>query len=98
MTDGLMWDGRNVWPLLTGEETSPRPRTFYFKRGKSSALRHGDWKLVESAGGDRELFNLANDPNEMTNLATQQPDRVEQLAALLQQQRVMDGSSLKRAP
>jgi arylsulfatase A-like enzyme len=61
------------------------------------ALRVGDWKLIlnggapeadEAAAGaatqgrDRvELFNLAQDPDEKTNLAEEQPDRVRTLRA-----------------
>ena len=81
--EDFKFDGRDIWPLLTGEETEPETRTLYFARGKSAALRHGDWKLVAS-GANRQLFNLANDPNEENNLVSQHPEKVMELSALLQ--------------
>jgi arylsulfatase A-like enzyme len=48
-----------------------------------SAIRVGDWKLVESYEYETvELYNLKDDPGELTNLATAQPE----LASDLQQQ------------
>ncbi len=44
----------------------------------------GDWKLIQSADGKRrELYNLKADPREEKDLATVEPERVQQLAALL---------------
>jgi arylsulfatase A-like enzyme len=79
----LKFDGRDIWPLLTGGQTDPQPRTLYFKRGSSAALRLGDWKLVES-GANRQLFDLASDPNEGNDLASKRPDKLTELSALLQ--------------
>ncbi len=59
--------------------------------------RDGDWKLIHHAlpdvptqtgaiqsGGERyELFNLADDPSEQANLAREQPERVEAMAAAM---------------
>lgn len=80
------FDGCDIWPLLTGEQTNPEPRTLYFKRGNSAALRHGDWKLVVS-GANRQLFDLASDPNEENDHAGKCPDKLTELAALLQAER-----------
>jgi arylsulfatase A-like enzyme len=79
------FDGHDIWPLLTGEETQPEPRTLYFRRGSSSALRHGDWKLVES-GKTQQLFNLAEDPNEEHDLTKQHPEKLTDLAARLHEE------------
>ena len=44
------------------------------------AIRDGRWKLLVNPDGDRtELFNIPNDPMELTNLADQYPDRVQTL-------------------
>lgn len=85
----LRFDGRDIWPLLTGEQSRPEPRTLYFARGNSSALRHGDWKLVVS-GEDRQLFHLADDPNEQRDLAGRHPGKVAKLAQLLTAQQSGD--------
>jgi hypothetical protein len=48
------------------------------------AVRDGGWKLVESyETGRRELFDLAHDMKESTNLADREPGRVDALAAKL---------------
>jgi arylsulfatase A len=47
-----------------------------------SAVRAGPWKLIEFHEDDStELYNLADDLGETTNLAAQQPERAAQLRA-----------------
>jgi arylsulfatase A-like enzyme len=49
------------------------------------ALRRGNWKLVVHRGsGERELYDLASDPQERVNLAASQPERVAALARELE--------------
>ena len=45
------------------------------------AVRQGDWKIVAAKGEPWELYDLAADRCETTNLADEQPERVEALAA-----------------
>ncbi len=60
------------------------------------ALRHGDWKFIRASVVPHEfhgnqigtlprpqLYNLARDPGERTNLAAKNPRRVAQMAAML---------------
>ena len=45
-------------------------------------MREGNWKLLVNADGtDRELYNLAADPKETTNLAEKEPAVADKLAA-----------------
>jgi len=50
------------------------------------SVRQGDWKIVwDAAEGDDaswKLFNLANDLSEQNDLATELPDRLEQMVQL----------------
>ncbi|MDH7568397.1 MAG: arylsulfatase [Armatimonadota bacterium] len=86
----LKWDGRDVWSLLRGEETAP-PRTLYWKFQRGTfALRQGEWKLVTAAGRPDELYHLAEDPNETTDLAGREPQRVAALRKVLEEQRRLD--------
>jgi arylsulfatase len=41
-------DGRNVWPVLSGEPGAQNPRTtfYYYCYNHLQAVRHGRWKLV----------------------------------------------------
>jgi len=93
----LKWDGRDVWPLLTGR-TQPVERVFYWLGlDHSRAGRRGDWKLiVHSPQLNRadELFNLAADPGEQTNVASGQPERVAALKRVLEEAARSDNDAL----
>lgn len=94
--NSLSLDGVDVWGLLSGAQQA-QTRTLYWKYGHGmGALRHGDWKLVirgESSfarqrmpGDDPrtdQLFNLAGDPGESTDLAPHHPAKVAELRALM---------------
>ena len=45
-------------------------------------MRQGDWKLVAVHGDPWELYDLAEDRTELSNLAAAQPDRVQALSSL----------------
>lgn len=78
----LKWDGRNMWPVLTGtEQATPRALYWVGPSFRQRALREGNWKLVSVKNDKLELFNLADDPNETTDLAKKMPDKVAALRA-----------------
>lgn len=84
----LRWDGTNAWPQISGKSQEKLTRTMYWVTPQGSAVREGDWKLIVAGGrsktpGKVELFNVARDPNETTELAKQHPDKVEQLKTRL---------------
>ena len=80
----LQWDGKNIWPIITGETTQVSERTLYWKTPNASAVRKGEWKLIISKkDGNSELFNLVSDPYEKNDLANQESERVLELEALL---------------
>ena len=78
-------DGRSLLPLLTGQ-TTKHLDTFYWSEGGAAggwAVRAGDWKLVTQRNQTKaELFNLAADPAETTDLVTAQPAKVAELTKL----------------
>ncbi len=75
--------GQDIWPVIAGK-AGPDPRTLRWKFGGRTAVRLGDWKLVVAKNADRaELFNLAKDPSESKNLASQMPDKVAELKAAI---------------
>ncbi len=84
-------DGVNLLPLLTENKPLERDELFWHYphyHGSAwtpgSALRKGDWKLVVFYEDNRtELYNLANDPGETTNLAEQNPEKITELKKIL---------------
>jgi arylsulfatase len=51
----------------------------FWEHEGNRAVRSGDWKLVSKHGEPWELYNLANDRVESTNLAAKMPERVKEL-------------------
>lgn len=94
----LRWDGINLWPGLTGKSSLPdRILHLTGPGGQRWAIRESNWKLIVEGQADNpkrlELFDLANDPGETTNLADRQPAKVAELRAKLKTQREQDLSS-----
>ncbi len=73
-------EGVSLRPAFVGEPL-PRTRPLCWEHEGNRALRLGDWKLVAKEGEPWELYNLAADRSELTDLAPSQPDRVRALAA-----------------
>lgn len=92
----LEWDGRDVWPQVTGESAG-EPRMIRIAARFGDAVRRGDWKLIVFADEKKsaELYNLAVDPNETQNAAEANPEIVEQLSTWLAEDRKKD---LPRVP
>ncbi len=84
-------DGVSFVPLLKGRPFDRGKPLFwhyphYGNQGGApqGAIRDGDWKLIEwYEDGALELYNIAQDPGERTNLAARHPDRVKALHAQL---------------
>ena len=86
-------DGRNILPLLQGEEPSPHDELFYHFQEQIFAVRSGRWKLhrgkreLGPKGKPKppvrceELYDLSTDPGETTDLSATYPEIVERLAA-----------------
>lgn len=56
--------------------------------GMMQGLRQGDWKIARQRNDEPwELYNLADDIGETTNLAERRPEKVQQLARLAEQAR-----------
>ena len=79
----IKWDGRSLLPSLQGKK-QPDPAILFFHHAKGRALRSGKWKLVFNRDNGKkanwELYDLANDPNEINDLAEENPKQVQALA------------------
>ena len=84
---GQPLDGLDVWPALGEGKPTGRHELVYNVEPYRAAVRQGDWKLLWKAAlpSKIELFNLATDPNETTNLAAQEPAKVKELQARIEQ-------------
>jgi arylsulfatase A-like enzyme len=78
-------EGIDLWDALRGRSSELPPRVLYWKTPSASAVRQGDWKLIQHRRADRrELFHLDDDPREENNRADKEPERVSQLSTLLE--------------
>lgn len=77
-------DGFDVWPVISRGAPSPRTQVVYGIEPYRAAVSDGDWKLVwkTTLPSTVELFNLADDPGEKTNLADSNPEVVTRLKQL----------------
>lgn len=77
-------DSLNMLPVLEGKSESATHQALYWDfPGFGAAIADGNLKLVVSKQGQSELFDLASDIGEKTDLASQRPEEVARLSALL---------------
>ena len=83
--DQQILDGISLLPALTQNKYDPEREIFthypvYHHEQPMSALRKGDWKIVENlVTGEIELYNLKHDVNEMTDLKYSYPSKLAEL-------------------
>ena len=88
-------DFQDISPLLFDSKppADAKPRALFWHQphymnqgGKpAGVVREGDWKLIEQyEDGSLELYNLAKDPSETTDLAAAEPNRVAALRGKLE--------------
>ncbi|SEM82804.1 Arylsulfatase A [Mucilaginibacter gossypiicola] len=96
---GRTLDGQSISGLLLGKEAKPKHREIYYvNNGICEAVRQGDWKYREIKSSNTntgivkqvqesktELFNLAYDPSERTNVIEEYPEIAKQLKSLFDQ-------------
>ncbi len=100
LPENQVLDGNSMLPVLMGQETNERPLFWHFpiyleggntecqdlvfRTRPGSALRLGDWKLIEYyENGDLELYNLKDDVGETNNLAEANPEKLQELLNIL---------------
>ena len=95
----LNWDGRDIWPVLTGAHAGDEERVLYCvgPRGRAVAVHRGRWKLLrDHRRKTTELFDIHADPNETKNLADSEPEVVRALLDVMEAERRRDNTSLPR--
>lgn len=85
-------DGRDINSLFHDEDLSPDPIWYFEDSEQIQAVRQGSWKLKLPHPGTEwtglaphgtMLFNLDHDPSEAVNLAKEKPEKVRELAQLI---------------
>jgi arylsulfatase A-like enzyme len=93
-------DSLDVLPALLGESSTGREHLV--EHAGALSILKGPWKFIEPGKGPRvladtrietgkslepQLYNVVDDPGETRNLAAEQPERVQELGALLEKLR-----------
>ncbi len=99
-------DGVSLVPAFHGAQDLVRPRMFWHfpcyvgKALPSSAVREGTYKLIEfyEDGGRRELYDLADDPNEEHDLAKAMPERAAAMYRTLLAWQKKTGAAIPSGP
>lgn len=89
-------DGLSLVPTLTGKPGQKQHEWLYWEFHEEKgrvALRQGNWKAVRykvavDSRSPLELYDLAADPAESTNVAAQHPDVVKRMDEIIQNARV----------
>ena len=81
-------DGKDLLPILIGEKRGMKRTLFWRRVGPNwvkthRAVRDGNWKLIDERSGKEQLYNLAEDIGEKSNLADEQKSRVARMKKLL---------------
>ena len=85
LDDALADADYDLLPYVRGEADGVPHDTLFWTQDHYRVVRHQGWKLQRNGPNDEFvwLFDLANDPTEQRNLATEHPDKVAELDAIL---------------
>ncbi len=101
LPDNAGEDSFSLLPLLKGDDKPVRPHAVSCAASGIPGVRVGDWKLILAADPKQDsaaakspvqLYNLATDLGEQSNLAAEHPERVASMQAVYEQL-ITDGRS-----
>jgi arylsulfatase len=74
-------DGLSFLPTLLGKSGQRVHSHLYWEYRNQTAVRMQQWKTYRGGNGDWELYDLSNDVEEKSNIASNHPDVLKQLIA-----------------
>ena len=85
LKQALPLDGLDAWLSISEGNPSPHKEILHNAKPDGGAIRRGNWKLIRRRKKRRspwmvELYNIAADPYEKTNLAAKHPEKVQELS------------------
>ena len=84
LPDNAGEDSVSILPALLGTATEPlREAIVHQPYSRQLAIRQGQWKLIIGTKGKDELYDLKNDLSETKNFASESPEIVAKLTALM---------------
>lgn len=98
--------GESMLPMLRGEADATHATDYVmgWELFGKTGIRRGDWKIIQEPRSDFwtarnpigesyswQLFNLAEDPTELTDLAANEPDKLREMIALWEQYAIENG-------
>ena len=75
-------DGVDLTPFLSTPTSSAPHENLFFAIAKQAAVRAGKWKYVREQQGGQHLFDVEADVGETKDLASSEPAKLKELAAL----------------
>ncbi|MFL3659618.1 MAG: arylsulfatase, partial [Opitutales bacterium] len=73
-------EGQSFSSILNGDKGTYSPHdALFWAHSKGKAIRVGDWKLVSENKRPWELYNLNDDPTELSDLAQKMPEKAKAL-------------------
>jgi arylsulfatase A-like enzyme len=77
-------DSFSLLPALLGKPAAPRDGTVHQSSSGDLALRQGEWKLIFHKDGRRELFHIASDLSETTDVLAANGETAARLAKTME--------------
>ena len=74
-------EGTSLVPAIGGG-SQDHDRAYYFNHAGTRAVIKGDWKVVAEGNRPWELHNITKEKTEITNLASKNPEKVQELVKL----------------
>ena len=76
----IIYDGKNFLPAIQGKLEEPLHKDLFWDGAENRwAVREGKWKLVFDKKAVLELYDMSTDQSESTNLASQYPEKINDL-------------------